>query len=101
MLFSSAILFSLITGIAYTIPTESPSKVVGRATYGSVVDTTDSKPATTSTAPGTLPNRNNGAAPAFTVGGNWSAPFPGSLGGDNLLVQVHVKCHVVAKLTLI
>jgi hypothetical protein len=86
MRFSAAALFGFLASTACAIPTEVPSPAVERPVYGSVVDTTHFKPATTSTPPGTLLNRNAGVAPTFTAGGNWSETFSGSLGGNHLLV---------------
>jgi hypothetical protein len=83
----SAILktLSLLAALTTALPTTEAPTPVKRATYGSVVDAVDAKPATVSTFPGTLPNRNAGAAADFVIGGNWSTPVAGSLGGDYLM----------------
>lgn len=61
-------LLNFLAGIACAVPTASPNRVAKPAVYGSVVNTTDSKPATTST--GTLLNRNSGTAVTSTAGGH-------------------------------
>jgi hypothetical protein len=76
---------SLLATLTTALPTTEAPTPVKRATYGSVVDAVDAKPATVSTSPGTLPNRNAGAAANFVIGGNWSTPVAGSLGGDYLM----------------
>jgi hypothetical protein len=76
---------SLLATLTTALPTTEAPTPVKRATYGSVVDAVDAKPATVSTSPGTLPNRNAGAAADFVIGGNWSTPVAGSLGGDYLM----------------
>ena len=79
--------FALFANVASAVPTSASIPLAARAgIYGSVVDAVDSPPATVSTAPGTLPNRNGGAAASFQVGGNYSAPCSGCLSGDYLLV---------------
>jgi hypothetical protein len=52
--------------------------------YGSVVDYNDTKPIYNQ-QPGTLPNRTEGS---INVTGIYTLPWPGSLGGSNLLVSL-------------
>jgi hypothetical protein len=52
--------------------------------YGSVVDYNDTKPIY-NRQPGTLPNRTEGP---INVTGVYTLPWPGSLGGSNLLVSL-------------